>query len=102
MYGIAVILESTSLSEFLIDYGSTIVPGKEKYPAPERHEVYSISELLYKEKTLYQDLPMICLLCFSFLISVSSGVFDLVTVCFIGVTGVSMVLNFLSMKSPRN
>jgi len=30
LYAIAIILESTSLSEYLIDYGSTIVPGKEK------------------------------------------------------------------------
>jgi hypothetical protein len=68
LFGVAVILESTSLSEFLIDYGSNVVPGKEKSPVGPKYEVLSISQVLLEDKTKYQDVPMLCLLGLGFLI----------------------------------
>jgi hypothetical protein len=53
LYAIAIILESTSLSEYLIDYGSNIVPGKDKNPLGVRYEVFSISDALVEEKMKY-------------------------------------------------
>lgn len=103
LYVIAIILESTSLSEYLIDYGSNIVPGKLKNPLAERFEVYSISDALVEEKLKYQDFPMICIFIVGFLINMlSGGAFDLVLVIFIGITAVSMLLNYMTIKSKRD
>jgi hypothetical protein len=49
----------------------------------------------------YQDLPMLCVLTIGFLIRLISGDFDLVCVCFIGVTASSALFNYLSMITKR-
>lgn len=96
-------MESTSLSEYLIDYGSNIVPGKDKNPLGVRYEVFSISDALVEEKMKYQDLPMICIFIIGFLINMlSGGAFDLILVCFIGVTGLSMFFNYMTIKTKRD
>ena len=102
LYAIAIILESTSLSEYLIDYGSTIVPGKEKNLSVEKQYVFSISDALVQDKLKYQDFPMICIFLFGFFVNMlSGGPFDLVLVCFIGVTSLSMFLNYLTINTKR-
>ena len=51
----------------------------------------------------YQDLPMICIFIVGFLINMlSGGAFDLVLVCFIGVTGLSMFFNYMTIKTKRD
>lgn len=104
LYTIAIILESTSLSEYMIEYGSNIVPGKEKYlPHGEKYEVYSISDALVEDKMKHQDLPMICIFIIGFLINMlSGGAFDLVLIIFIGVTALSMSLNYITIKTKRD
>ena len=53
MNAIAVILESTSLSEFMIENGGPIVPGKEKNLGDQKkQQVLSISDILLKDKMM--------------------------------------------------
>ena len=56
-----------------------------------------------KDKMNYQDLPMLCILILAFLINMlQGGPFDLVMICFIGITALSWLCSYLSLKSKRD
>ena len=88
----------------MIENGGPIIPGKEKNIGDQKKlEVLSISEILMKDKMNYQDLPMLCILVLALLTTIlSGGPFDLVCVCFIGITALSLSCNYLSLKTQRD
>ena len=104
LYAIAITLESTSLSEYIIENGGPIQPGKEKYlDLSKKVKVYPIQEVLMKDKYYCQDIPMFFVLTAHLLLTLSiDGVFDLICVCYIGITLLSITTAKLSLGWKRD
>ena len=102
----AVVLESTSLSEYMIELGGPIFKEKSinQIDPSKRYKVISITANLVKDRLKYQDLPMLVVLGI-FLISHLNilSFFDMI-VCFsqIGITILSALSGYASYKWQRN
>jgi len=69
----AVVLESTSLSEYLIENGGPVIPGKQKdLVGQPRVIVESITSAMLIERIKFQDLPMLGILAVHFLLSMAA------------------------------
>ena len=97
-------LESTSLSEYIIDNGGPVVAGKQKDLAHKpRVVVESITKRLLADKLKYQDLPMLAILAVHFLVLLSAGknADQTVALAYIGVTLMSLMSGYTSYRWPR-
>lgn len=76
MYSTAILFESSSLSEYMIQNGEPYYAGKYKpIEGQEKILVQSINIILIKEKFYYQDLPMIVILIFHYVLTMSNSSF---------------------------
>ena len=97
-------LESTSLSEYMIDLGGPVVAGKKKELVDKPVVVVeSITRPLLADKLKYQDLPMLAVLVVHFLATMSSGepADQTVSLAYIGITLLSLVSGYVSYRWPR-
>ena len=100
----AVVLESTSLSEYIIDNGGPVVAGKQKELLYKpRVIVESITRSLLADKLKYQDLPMLLILVVHLLATMGSekSADQKVSLAYIGVTLTSLVSGYTSYRWPR-
>jgi len=107
------VLESTSLSEYMIEYGGPVVAGQKKELAEYEQErapvfkppvvVESITKALLADKLKYQDLPMLIILLIHRLTTMLTDepADQTATLAYIGITLMSLFSNYVSYRWPR-
>lgn len=102
---LAVVLESTSLSEYMIDLGGPVVPGKIKLHLEDQKDIAeTLTYPIMKNRLQLQDIPMSVILIIFMLASLSSSTtFELIIILiYIGVTLMHALCCFIAQAWPRN
>lgn len=68
---LAVLLESTSLTEYMIELGGPVVPGKQKYFTEQKDVAEALVTPILADRLKLQDLPMALIITVYFLASLS-------------------------------
>ena len=101
---LAVVLESTSLSEYMIDLGGPVVPGKIKLNKSQQDVAETLTYPIMKNRLKLQDLPM-ALVFIVFLItslSSSSNMEMIIILIYTAVTLLHALCCYIAQAWPRN